>query len=144
MSDTYSPQRHAAAVADSNDLLRYVASQIALMNGKLDRLVQATSSTDHQQDEVFDNLVAAIFKALGNSIWTVSDLRKRANEEDPSALDLASAICSTGGDLSNKRLGKFLVNQVKGQSRAVESGYEIRRMEACRGKVAWSVSSVSD
>lgn len=144
MSNAYSPQRHAAAVADSNTLLQYLASQVALMNGKLDRLVQAIPSTDHRQDEVFDNLVETIFKACGNSIWTVSDLRKRANEADTHALDLAAAICSMGGDLSNKRLGKFLVNQVKGQSRAIDSGYEIRRMESCRGKVAWSVAAVSD
>ena len=141
----YRPQEHAAALADSMQLQRHLARELAALHGKMDRLLQAIpQDRDPKADAIFENLVSAIFEAMADRIWIVADLRQRANESDEAALTLASALTAIGGDLSNKSLGQFIANRVKGQSRSTDAGLEIQQRERCRDKRAWSVVSVSD
>lgn len=136
--------RHATSLEEWTSALQHVAQQLAILDGKLNRLVYALPVENGPNgDAAFENLVEAIFAAMGTRTWCIEELRPRSQMAEPAGLALASALTMLGGDLSNRSIGKLVGNWV-GTARATSNGYLISRSGLTRNVVGWTVARVSN
>jgi len=142
MNTTYSPQKHAAALADWTALLLNQSQAIAALRGDVARLVHALAApTDQAQDAAFDPLVQAAFNAMGTRVWIAVELLGYRLGQSVEALDLTRAIEATG-KTTPRSLGKYLAANIPRPAYLTSTGLEIRRCGNDGNSLAWTIARV--
>lgn len=149
MSATYSPQRHAAALADWTELLLHqsravaaLSGDVAALRGDLARLVRAVAvPVDQLPDAALDQLVNAAFNAKGTATWITTELIICGLSQTIEAIELTQAIQATG-KTNPRSLGKYLAGAVPGPSYLTGAGLEIRRCGTDGNSLVWTIARV--
>lgn len=141
MNIAYNPQKHAAAVADTNTILALHTQQLVALHGKMDRMLTMLESMAGDSDPDLDSLVEAAFEAMGNRTWIVGELLSRALGPDAAANELLQVIAA-GAKTSPKSLGGYLAKKIPAHRYVTDSGLEISRGPKDAGAVTWSISKV--
>ncbi len=137
----YSPQRHALAVDESNELLRHAVRELAALRGDVARLVAALPASTAEPDGALDALILAAHGAMGSRTWITAELVGRSLHSDPAGAGLSKAIRATGRGDSTRALGKYLASRVPAAYVSTE-GLELRRVGTDGNVVAWSIAKV--
>jgi len=144
---TYSPQKHAADVADlaavTASLLRehaWTRGEITALRADVRRLLvlQAQSA---EPDGALDGLIEAAFVTMGGRTWVASELAGRSLSVDGPGLQLHAAIAATG-KAATRALGRYLAAQVPGAGYLTQGGLELRRSGHCENMLAWHIVQV--
>lgn len=144
MNTAYSPQKHAAALVDTNAKLDYVLQSQAILRGEMARLLAMVGALlgESDNDLALDNLVEAAFKAKKGGYWIVAELLAFAElHHDAIGLELTKCIAATG-KIGPRSLGIYLSRKIPAHSYVTGSGYEIRRGPTEAGAASWGISKV--
>ncbi len=141
MSSAYSPQRHALAVDESNELLRRAVRELAALRGDVARLLATLPTGTAEPDGALDALILAAHGAMGSRTWITAELVGRSLHSDPAAAGLSKAIRATGRGDSTRSLGKYLATRVPA-AYVTDAGLELRRVGIDGNVIAWTIAKV--
>jgi len=138
----YSPQKHAAALADWTALLQQMNIEMSQLRGDVHRLLALHQSKPPAQDPALDDLIDAAFEAMGGTTWVTGELLGRALRVDAPGPALLQACAATGKATNARALGRYLAAQVPGAGHLTASGRELRRSGKCGTLLAWHIVEV--